>query len=57
MNLQYRSETQSAVDGNTVDMDVERAQIADNSLQYQIVTQFLSDKISGLRTAISSNQG
>ncbi|MDD3481923.1 flagellar basal body rod protein FlgB [Azovibrio restrictus] len=57
VNLQYRSETQSAVDGNTVDMDVERAQIADNSLQYQILTQFLSDKISGLRTAISSNQG
>jgi flagellar basal-body rod protein FlgB len=55
--LQYRAETQSAVDGNTVDMDVERAQIADNSLQYQILAQFLSDKINGLRTAISGNQG
>jgi flagellar basal-body rod protein FlgB len=55
--LLYRTETQSAVDGNTVDMDVERAQISDNSLQYQILAQFLSDKISGLRTAISSNQG
>ena len=56
-NLQYRSETQSAVDGNTVDMDVERAQIADNALQYQIISQFLSDKLRGMRTAISSNQG
>lgn len=55
--LQYRSETQSAVDGNTVDMDVERAEIADNALQYQILTQFLSDKISGLRAATSSSQG
>ncbi len=57
VDLQYRTETQSAVDGNTVDMDVERSQIADNALQYQILAQFLSDKISGLRTAISSNQG
>ncbi|MGB4468147.1 MAG: flagellar basal body rod protein FlgB [Azovibrio sp.] len=57
VNLQYRSETQSAVDGNTVDMDVERAQIADNALQYQIISQFMSDKLRGMRTAISSNQG
>ncbi|MDR2637872.1 MAG: flagellar basal body rod protein FlgB [Zoogloeaceae bacterium] len=55
--LQYRTEYQSAVDGNTVDMDVERSEIADNSIQYQILAQFLSDKLSGLRTAISSNQG
>ncbi|MDR2164679.1 MAG: flagellar basal body rod protein FlgB [Zoogloeaceae bacterium] len=55
--LLYRTETQSAVDGNTVDMDVERAEITDNALQYQIVSQFLSDKIRGLRSAISSNQG
>lgn len=57
VELQYRTETQSAVDGNTVDMDVERAEIANNALQYQIVTQFLSDRLNGLRTAISSNQG
>lgn len=56
LDLKYRSETQSAVDGNTVDMDVERSQIADNALQYQIVSQFISDKLSGLRTAVSSNQ-
>lgn len=57
VNLMYRTETQSAVDGNTVDMDVERAQIADNAMQYQIISQFLSDKLRGMRTAISSNQG
>jgi len=54
--LQYRSETQSAVDGNTVDMDVERTQITDNALQYQILTQLISNKFQGLRTAMSSNQ-
>lgn len=57
VRLQYRSETQSAVDGNTVDMDVERAQIADNAIQYQILTQLIGDKFRGLRTAMSGTQG
>jgi flagellar basal-body rod protein FlgB len=55
--LQYRSESQSAVDGNTVDMDVERAQLADNALQYQILTQLIADQFKGMKTALSSNQG
>lgn len=56
-SLQYRAETQSAVDGNTVDMDTERAQIADNAIQYEILTRLISDKFSGMRTALSSTQG
>lgn len=55
--LKFRSETQSAVDGNTVDMDVERAQIADNALQYQILTQLISDKFKGIRSALASTNG
>ncbi len=54
--LHYRSETQSAVDGNTVDMDVERSQITDNAVQYQILTELISNKFQGLRSAISSTQ-
>jgi len=57
VKLQYRSETQSAVDGNTVDMDVERAQITDNALQYEILSQLIKDRFSGLKSAISGNQG
>lgn len=57
VRLQYRSETQSAVDGNTVDMDVERAQLADNAIQYQILTQLIGDKFRGLRSAMSGTQG
>lgn len=53
-NLQYRTETQSAVDGNTVDMDVERSQIADNALQYQILTQLIGDRFKGIRSALAS---
>lgn len=52
--LQYRTETQSAVDGNTVDMDVERSQISENAIQYQIVSQLISDTFKGMRTALSS---
>lgn len=52
--LQYRSETQSAVDGNTVDMDVERTQITENALQYQVVSQLISEKFKGMRSALAS---
>lgn len=52
--LQYRSSTQSAVDGNTVDMDVERGQMAENAVQYQILTQLISDRIKGVRNALAS---
>ncbi len=55
--LQYRKETQSAVDGNTVDMDVERSQIAENAMQYQILTQLISDKFKGIRSALASSNG
>lgn len=54
VKLMYRSDTQSAVDGNTVDMDVERSQITDNALQYQILTQLVSDQIKGVRSALAS---
>src|SRR6185369_1876902 len=53
--LKFRTETQSAVDGNTVDMDVERTQIAENAMQYQILTQLISDKFRGVRSALASN--
>lgn len=52
--LQYRSQTQSAADGNTVDMDVERTQIAENSVQYQIVSQLIGDTFKGMRSALAS---
>ena len=52
--FKFRTETQSAVDGNTVDMDTERTQIAENALQYQILTQLIGDKFKGMRTALSS---
>ena len=53
--LQYRKEVQSSVDGNTVDMDVERSQITDNGVQYQIVTQLIANQFKDYRNALSTS--
>ena len=50
--LQYRTEVQPSIDGNTVDMDLERSAFADNALKYQSTLTFLNRRISGLSDAI-----
>lgn len=55
VEMKFRTETQSSVDGNTVDMDVERAQIAENAMQYEVLTRLISDRFQGMRSAIASN--
>lgn len=52
VRLQYRAETQSSVDGNTVNMDVERAQFSENAVQYEAGISFLGSQIKALMTAI-----
>lgn len=49
----YRPEVQSAVDGNTVNMDVERAAYAENSLHYEASLTFINGLLRGMQTAIS----
>jgi flagellar basal-body rod protein FlgB len=53
--LQYRSAVQPSVDGNTVDMDLERSAFMDNSLQYQSTLTFMNNRISTLKSAIAGN--
>ena len=50
----YRAEHQSAVDGNTVDMDVERAQFADNAIRYEASVNFVTSRFKGLLDAMQS---
>ncbi len=50
--LLYRSVVQPSADGNTVDMDVERAQFAQNAARYEASLTFLNSKIRGLLAAI-----
>jgi flagellar basal-body rod protein FlgB len=48
----YRTEVQPSLDGNTVDMDVERAQFAENAIHYEASLMFLNGQIKSLLSAI-----
>ncbi len=50
--LQYRAIRQGSVDGNTVDMDVERNQFTDNALRYEASLTMISGQIKNLLAAI-----
>ncbi|HEU4852630.1 MAG TPA: flagellar basal body rod protein FlgB [Telluria sp.] len=50
--LLYRQPVQGAVDGNTVDMDVERNQFADNAIRYEAGVTMINMQIKGLLAAI-----
>ncbi|KAI5916136.1 flagellar basal body rod protein FlgB [Thauera sp. 2A1] len=49
----YRTEQQSAVDGNTVNMDVERAAFAENALRYESSITFINGMLRSMNTAIT----
>ena len=51
--LKYRSVTQPSLDGNTVDMDVEQAKFADNTVRYEASLRFLNGQIRTLTSAIT----
>jgi len=50
--VMYRKPVQPSADGNTVDMDVERAQFADNALRYEASVRFVSEEMKMMLTAI-----
>lgn len=50
----YRTEFQPNVDGNTVNMDVERAAFAENSVQMEAMLTFIRSDFSALQAAIQS---
>lgn len=54
--LLYRAPAQGAVDGNTVDMDLERNAFADNSIRYEASITLLNAQIKGMLTAIQGGQ-
>ncbi|HEY4168354.1 MAG TPA: flagellar basal body rod protein FlgB [Reyranella sp.] len=51
-DLLYRVPTQSSIDGNTVDMDVERVNFADNAMRYESDLTVISAKIKSLLSAV-----
>lgn len=50
--LRYRSEYQSAADGNTVNMDIERAAFAENALHMEAMLTFINGRFRSMQTAI-----
>lgn len=50
--LQFRNPYQPAIDGNTVDSQMEQAFYTDNALRYNASFQFLNRKFTGLKGAI-----
>lgn len=50
--LLYRNPSQPAIDGNTVDTQIEQSLYAKNNLDYTASFEFLSRKFKGLKGAI-----
>jgi flagellar basal-body rod protein FlgB len=48
----YRTDVQGNIDGNTVDMDRERAQFAENALRYEALVRLLNVEIQHLKAAL-----
>lgn len=51
-DVKYRTEYQSAVDGNTVNMDVERAAFAENAVHLEALLTFIRGDIKDMQAAI-----
>ena len=52
VDLLYRSSVQPSIDGNTVDMDIERSQFTDNAIHYQFAVDRISGKVKNMLSAI-----
>ena len=50
--LLFRVPTQSSIDGNTVEMDVERVNFAENALRYEFSLTRVSSRIKTLLSAV-----
>lgn len=48
----YRVPDQPSLDGNTVNMDVERAAFADNSVRYQASLSLINSRLRGMKIAM-----
>jgi flagellar basal-body rod protein FlgB len=55
-NLQYATPSQTNLDRNTVDMDRERANFADNSVRYEATLRFINGNVRTMLDAIRGGQ-
>ena len=50
--LMYRTPSQDSVDGNTVDMDLERSAFSENAIQYQAGLSFINHHLRMMMTSV-----
>ncbi|MEE2731413.1 flagellar basal body rod protein FlgB [Ketobacter sp.] len=50
--LKFRNPTNPAIDGNTVDAQLEKTEFVRNTMEYQAAFEFLNGKIKSLMSAI-----
>jgi len=50
----YRTPSQPSLDGNTVELDAERAKFADNAVRYEAALKFLNAQIKTMLAALQS---
>ncbi|MDR1164084.1 MAG: flagellar basal body rod protein FlgB [Candidatus Accumulibacter sp.] len=53
--LDFRTPSQDSVDGNTVDMDIERGEFAENAIRYEAGLSFITHQVRMLVAATQSN--
>lgn len=54
--LLYRKEMQPSADGNTVNMDIERSQFSENSIQYEAGVTFITHQLRMMTAAVAPGQ-
>jgi len=52
--LVYRTVSQPSIDNNTVDINIERAQFADNSMRYEASLTFINAKVKAMLAALQN---
>ena len=55
VRVQYRSEYQGSVDGNTVNMDTERSAFIENSVQVEALLAFMHSNSQAMNLALQSS--
>ncbi len=53
VNTLYRGEYQGSVDGNTVNMDIERSAFAENSVQSEALLTFIREQVKVMNLALA----
>jgi len=54
-DLKYRTPLHPSLDGNTVDLDQEKAAFTENAMRYQTTLQFLTGRFTGIKNALRTD--